>query len=305
MTQKTIRIGTRKSPLALTQANITASYFVQRNMPFEIVPIVTSGDRLKNKNLADFGGKYLFTKEIEEALLTHQIDIGVHSMKDVETWLHDDLTIPCILSREDARDAFISRDGTFFQNLKHGAILGTSSIRRAAQALSQRPDLHVVPFRGNVDTRLEKLQNGVADATFLAYAGLKRLGKEHLATEVFDHEYMIPAAGQGAIGLECRRADSDIISWLKEFNHMPSYQCIHAERAVLEGVIGKCHTPIGVYAEIQNHQIILSCLAIPPDGQQMYHKTMTEPWPNILKSAQRVGEELRTWYIANAPQALC
>jgi hydroxymethylbilane synthase len=300
-----VKIGTRGSPLALAQAHIVATELQKLNIRTEIVAITTSGDRFQDKKLAEIGGKSLFTKEIEDALIEHQIDLAVHSMKDVETTLPEPLTIPCILEREDPREALITRDNCPFAHLPHQARLGTSSVRRAAQALALRPDLTVVPFRGNIDTRLRKLQEGQAEATFLAFAGLKRLQKEAVVTELIDVHTMIPAAGQGAIGLECRKDDPLIIQLVTRLNHLPSFRCVMAERALLTGLAGTCDTPVGVYAQMNGQGLItLFSIIMTPNGHLSETHTLTADWPQILTHAHQLGEKCRLWLLKHAPEGL-
>jgi hydroxymethylbilane synthase len=207
--------------------------------------MTTSGDMLKDKCLADYGGKALFTKEIENALLDGTIDLAVHSLKDVETKRPHGLTLASILPREDPRDAFLGAQTTILEDLPLGALLGTSSPRRGAQALAIRPDLDVVPFRGNVGTRLEKLSKGVAQGTFLAVAGLNRLGISP-PMQALNPAYMTPAAGQGALALECLASDTTLCTLLKKLEDPFARACVSVERAFLEILEGDCHTPLGV-----------------------------------------------------------
>lgn len=251
-----LRIGTRGSPLALAQTELVRSRLVAAHPRLaapgavEIVPIKTTGDRIQDRPLAEFGGKGVFAKEIEEALIDGRIDLAVHSMKDMPTWLPDGLTIRCILPREDPRDVLFARppvDG--LMALPPGAVVGTSSPRRKAQVLALRPDLRVVPIRGNVGTRLRKLEAGEVDATLLALAGLRRLGLGDRATVLLPTEEMLPAAGQGAIGLETR-ADADaVLDLLAPLNDPVTASCVMAERACLGELDGSCHTPIAALAE--------------------------------------------------------
>jgi hydroxymethylbilane synthase len=297
MAKKVIKIGTRGSPLALAQARIVVRHLEQLAIKCEIIPITTSGDRIQDRKLTNIGGKALFTKEIEEALLQADIDIAVHSMKDVETTLPDSLTITCILEREDVRDACITSNGHTLKTLPSGATLGTSSARRAAQALALRPDLKVIPFRGNIDTRLRKLQEGLADATFLAMAGLKRLHKEAIVVEILDAATFIPAAGQGAIGLECRHNDELIMALCQKINHPPSFRCVMTERALLAGLQGSCDTPVGAYATETEEIITLSSIVTTLDGKDAYKETIRGSWPGILDQAQLLGEMYWRWLL--------
>lgn len=272
-----LRIGTRGSPLALAQAHETrdrlaaalAAHGAIEPGAIEIVVIRTSGDKLQSGLLAELGGKGLFTKEIEDALLSRSIDIAVHSMKDVPTRLPDGLDIACVLPREDPRDAFLSAAAPRLADLPRGAVVGTASLRRKAILLNRRPDLEVVPLRGNVDTRMKKLADHEVDATLLAIAGLKRLGKADAATEILAPEDMLPAVCQGAIGIECRTADDATRRLLEPIHDAESGRRVAAERALLAGLDGSCRTPIAALAEIADGGIRLRALIARPDGGGM------------------------------------
>jgi hydroxymethylbilane synthase len=249
-----IRLGTRGSPLALAQANmvrdlIAASGGATKEQ-IEICVIKTSGDRIQDRPLSEVGGKGLFTKELEDALIAREIDFAVHSMKDVATKLPDGLTIAAMLPREDVRDAWLSPSAPTLADLPAGAIVGTSSLRRQAQVLRLRPDLKVVQFRGNVETRLAKLEQGIAHATLLAVAGLNRLGLAHKITGIVPTDTMLPACAQGAIGIEMRAGDERIATLLAPLDHQPTTLCVTAERAFLAILDGSCRTPIGGLAEL-------------------------------------------------------
>jgi hydroxymethylbilane synthase len=269
-----IRIGTRGSPLALAQARE-----VQRRLQtahgagahsYEIRPIKTTGDRIQDRTLADAGGKGLFTKEIEEALLAGDVDIAVHSMKDMPTFLPEGLTLSCFLPREDVRDAFISSRAASLAALPAGAIVGTASLRRQAQVLNLRPDLKVSPMRGNVETRLRKLAEGVADATLLAMAGLKRLGLTDRVTAAIPVEQMLPAVAQGAIGIETRADDIAMAELLAPLNHEPTALAVTAERAFLARLEGSCRMPIAGLAELDGLRLVFRGALLSPDGRQAY-----------------------------------
>ncbi len=270
-----VRIGTRGSPLALAQAaelrRRLAAAHPELAAPgaVAVLAIRTTGDRVRTRALAGLGGKGLFTKEIEEALLAGAIDLAVHSMKDVPTSLPDALAIPCLLPREDPRDAFLSPRADGIDGLKPGATLGTSSLRRAALMLHRRPDLRVVEFRGNVDTRLRKLADGVADATLLAMAGLKRLGQAAAATRVLTPDEMLPAPCQGTIGIECRVGDGRARDWLAPLNHAETAGCAAAERALLAALDGSCRTPIAALAEMLPEGLTLRAQIVKPDGSAL------------------------------------
>jgi hydroxymethylbilane synthase len=232
----------------------------------EIVTIKTTGDQVQSRALSEIGGKGLFTKEIEDALLDHRIDLAVHSMKDVPTYLPDGLEIACLLPREDPRDALISVDGTKLTELPHGAVIGTASLRRQAQLKALRPDFVIIPLRGNIETRLDKIKSRDATATLLAFAGLKRLGKTATATEILPVDQMLPAAAQGAIGVEIRRNDYMIRDKLAALHDAATAICVTAERACLARLEGSCRTPIAVYAELQENRLRLRSLLAATDG---------------------------------------
>jgi hydroxymethylbilane synthase len=251
--QNIIKIGTRRSKLAVWQAQHVANKLtgIRPDLRTQLVEIVTTGDRLYDANLALIGGKGLFLKEIEEQLLAGEIDIAVHSMKDVPAMLHDELVIAAILEREDPRDALLGP--VHFTALPKGAVIGTCSTRRTAQLSLLRPDLNIVPLRGNIDTRIAKMEEGKVDAIVLALAGLKRLSLDHLVRDVFAVSDMIPAIAQGALGVECRANDDSMIGLVKDLNHIESYQCVLAERIFLRELSGDCTTPIGGYAYKTDH----------------------------------------------------
>jgi hydroxymethylbilane synthase len=269
-----IRIGTRGSPLALAQANEVRDRLSDAHgLPQDQITITiikTTGDQILDRPLADIGGKGLFTKEIEDALLADEIDVAVHSMKDMQTALPDGLTIGAVLPREDVRDAFISLKYASLAELPKGAIVGTSSLRRQAQLLHGRPDLVVVGFRGNVQTRLRKLQEGVADATFLAVAGLKRLGLQDRITDAVPIEQMLPAVAQGAIGLEIRADDERTAELIAPLNDAASKLAVTTERAFLARLEGSCRTPIAGYAQIDGNQLHFRGQVLSPDGKKGY-----------------------------------
>lgn len=246
-----LKLGTRGSPLALTQARMVAEALCAAHGWPEgavaIVTVKTTGDRVQDRPLADIGGKALWTKELEAALFEGRVDIAVHSMKDVETWRPDGLTIAAMLPRADTRDRLVANDCDDFMCLAPGARLGTSSPRRAAQALAARPDLKIVPFRGNVDTRLSKLATGEADATLLAAAGLDRLGRPDVGAPI-PPELFLPAPAQGAVGIEARTADERARALLAAIDHPPTSAAVHAERALLAALHGSCRSPVAAQA---------------------------------------------------------
>jgi hydroxymethylbilane synthase len=267
------RIGTRGSPLALWQAHETRrSLMVAFDLPeaaFEIVVIKVMGDQILDRALKDIGGKGLFTREIEEALLAGDIDIAVHSMKDMPTVQPDGLILDCYLPREDVRDAFVSPGFASLEALPQGAKVGSSSLRRRAQLAHKRPDLHLVEFRGNVQTRMKKLADGVADATFLAMAGLNRLGMAHHARGPIDLGQMLPAVAQGAIGIERRVADPRAKVMLDAIHHGPTGLQLRAERAFLARLDGSCETPIAGLAVLDGDDLWLRGELLRPDGSRV------------------------------------
>ncbi|KKB78850.1 porphobilinogen deaminase [Devosia soli] len=290
------RIGTRGSPLALAQARLVRSLLATAHAvgeeKIEIVVFSTGGDRSQaaNVELSTIGGKGVFTKEIDEALLSGRVDIGVHSSKDVATGLPDGMELAAFLEREDVRDAFLSLGASTIEALPEGARFGTSSIRRSAQALRLRPDLQIVPFRGNVHTRLNKLAEGVADATLLAMAGLNRLGETHRATSVLDPHHFMPAPAQGAIGLAVRSGDKRFLDAVAALDHRPTHRAIVAERTMLAVLDGSCRTPVGALTAWSGETLTLSGEILSLDGQTSFRAEASGTDPQKLGTA--VGEEL-------------
>ena len=291
-----LRLGTRGSALALVQANLVARLLREAHGwaegAVEIRVITTSGDRLKEAPLSEAGGKGLFSREIEAALTAGEIDLGVHSSKDLATVLPEGLILPVFLEREDVRDAFVSRIARSVDDLPRGARLGSSSIRRAAQMLRHRPDLVVVPFRGNVDTRLRKLDEGVADATLLAVAGLNRLGRQDAITEYLDPKRFPPAPAQGAIGVEIREGDAKTAELIAPLNHEPTRIAVSAERALLKVIDGSCRTPIGAYTELSDTVLVLTGQLLSPDGAEAFAATESGPPGEAEAIGRRLGEKL-------------
>lgn len=267
-----MRIGTRGSPLAMAQAYETrarlAAAFEIPQAAFEIVVIKVTGDVIQDRPLKDIGGKGLFTREIEEDLLAGKIDIAVHSMKDMPTIQPGGLLLDTYLPREDPRDAFVAPTLSALDQLAEGAVVGTSSLRRRAQLLHQRPDLRVVEFRGNVQTRLKKLADGVAECTFLAVAGLNRLGMQHVPATPIDDTLMLPAVAQGAIGIERRAGDLDTEAMLAAIHDTPTGQRLAAERAFLLTLDGSCETPIAGLATLDGDTLHLRGQVLRPDGSE-------------------------------------
>ena len=269
-----LRIGTRGSPLALAQAyetreRLSIAFGLSLNS-FEIVVIKTTGDKVLNRPLKEIGGKGLFTKEIEEALLQESIDIAVHSMKDMPDQQPDGLILDTFLPREDVRDAFVSRIHKSLADIPQGATVGTSSLRRKAQLMSKRPDLKIVEFRGNVQTRLKKLDDGVAECTFLAVAGLNRLKMEDIITAPISTDEMLPAVAQGAIGIERREKDIKVATMLEAIHNSTTGLLLSAERAFLEALDGSCETPIAGLAEFKNETLRFRGEILKTDGSEVY-----------------------------------
>ncbi len=303
--EQPLKIGTRGSPLAVAQAHETRTRLMAaHDLPeaaFEIVVIKTTGDDRTlidaDRPLKEIGNKGLFTKEIEEAMVAGAIDIAVHSMKDMPTEQPDGLMLDCYLPREDTRDAFVSRHVKTIADLAPGQVVGTSSLRRRAQLLNRRPDLKVVEFRGNVQTRLKKLDDGVADCTFLAMAGLRRLGMTDVASSAIAPEDMLPAIAQGAIGIERRTADSRVAALLEPLNDLPTTQRLSAERAFLAALDGSCETPIAGLAVIEGTDIWLRGEILRPDGSEALQEEGRAP----LAEAAELGRKLAARLRARAP----
>lgn len=296
-----LRIGTRGSPLALAQAELVraalARAFPELAEPgaIQVVPVTTEGDRIQDRTLAEIGGKGLFTEEIERGLADGDLDLAVHSMKDMPTVLPDGLIIGAMLEREDPRDVLLSRERVAFAGLSKGAVVGTAALRRRAQVLALRPDLSVVPLRGNVQTRLAKLRGGVVDATLLAAAGLVRLGLsvEDADGEMLAPETMLPAVAQGAIGIECRADDTGMRDRLTTIGHAPTEQVVGVERAFLAELDGSCRTPIAAYAELRGRDVRLRGLLAAPDGSRVWRTEMIGPLGEGLDIGREAGREVR------------
>jgi hydroxymethylbilane synthase len=292
-----LRLGTRGSPLALAQARMVrqalaaAHGFDPEQIAIEVIR--TSGDRIQDRPLADVGGKGLFTKEIEEALAAGTIDLAVHSAKDMPTMLPPGLVLSAFMEREDPRDVFISRKAKSIADLPRGATVGTASLRRQAMVKRQRPDLTVVPLRGNVETRLRKLDEGVADATLLALAGLKRLGIADAATAVLDVNEFLPAVGQGAIGIETRADDTRTRELLATINHADTFSALAAERAFLAVLDGSCRTPIGGHATIASGRLRFRGMVVKPDGSEAFEATREGDVRDAEKLGADAGAELK------------
>jgi hydroxymethylbilane synthase len=269
-----IRIGSRGSRLAIIQAQEVKKRLVERvgidAVRVEILTIVTTGDRIKDRNLTEIGGKGLFTKEIEDALLSGNIDLAVHSMKDLPAVIPNGLAIGAVLAREDPRDALVSSKARSIKSLPQEALIGSSSVRRTAQIKRRRSDLRFTSFRGNVDTRLKKLREGQVDATLLACAGLIRLGLKHEITAAIEVDDMLPALGQGAIGVEIRSANGVLAEMIKAVDDEQTAVAIVCERAFLKELDGSCKTPIAGFARIENGRLLFRGETLTPDGSQVF-----------------------------------
>jgi len=286
-----LRIGTRGSPLALAQAEETRlrleEAFPELAGAIAIEIIHTTGDKIQDRPLSAIGGKGLFTKEIDEAQLEGRVDIAVHSMKDVPTYLPDGLTLAALLPREDVRDVLISSKGRSLAELPEGAVVGSASLRRAAQILRRRPDLTVIPFRGNVQTRLRKLAEGQVDATLLAMAGLNRLKLMPVEAVPLSVEEMLPAVAQGAIGITCRADDERALAILAALDHLPTRIRVTAERAFLAILDGSCRTPIAGLAELDGERLTLTGMILRPDGKEAHDVIAS----GIVSSAETIGRQ--------------
>ncbi|MGR2827260.1 hydroxymethylbilane synthase [Acinetobacter sp. 1124_18A] len=287
---KTLKIATRQSPLALWQAEYIRARLqeLHPDLTVELVKFVTQGDKILDTPLAKIGGKGLFVKELEAALLDGRADLAVHSMKDVPMALPEGLTLAVICEREDPLDAFVSNQFEKFADLPQGAKVGTSSLRRKSQILKQRPDLQIIDLRGNVGTRLAKLDDGQYDAIILASAGLKRLGLSERIRHCLTPDISLPAVGQGALGLECRAADQHVLALIQPLLHEETDVCVRAERAFNAYLEGGCQVPIAGYATLQNGQIHIEGRVGSADGQTLLRAELTDEASN----AQQLGENL-------------
>ncbi|MFN7921939.1 MAG: hydroxymethylbilane synthase [Bryobacteraceae bacterium] len=280
-----LRIGSRGSQLALWQTRWVAARLQQLGHPTEIEIIKTTGDKITDVALSKVGAKGLFTKELEEALLARTVDLAVHSLKDMPTDLPEGLALTAIPEREDARDAVV---GKTLAQLPNGARVGTSSLRRSAQLRLFRPDLVIESVRGNIDTRLRKLDEGQFDSIVLAAAGLRRLGLASRIAELLDHDIMCPAVGQGALALETRDGDDPAAVAVRRLDHPRTAAAVRAERAVLRGLGGGCQVPIGAYAIIQGERLHLMAVVIAPDASQMIRRRSH----GAVSDAESIGAEL-------------
>lgn len=296
-TMQKIRIGTRGSPLALAQAQevrerLIAAHGLHTD-DVEIHVISVAGDRIQDRSLAEIGGKGLFTEDIETRLLDGRIDIAVHSSKDMPTELPKGLALTAFLEREDPRDAFLSPNAENLHELPHGAVVGTSSMRRQALVRRARPDLKIVEFRGNVQTRLRKLSDGVADATLLANAGLRRLGMEEVITDLIELDIFPPAPGQGAICIEGRPDDQRINSLIEPLNHVPTAQALDCERAFLASLDGSCRTPFAGHAVIVGSELTFYGLVLKPDGTDSHEISLEGKASDAAMIGKEAGDKIR------------
>jgi hydroxymethylbilane synthase len=293
----TLRIGTRGSPLALAQAHMVRSALAMAHGwaegAVEINVIRTSGDRIQDRPLSEVGGKGLFTKEIEDALLSGAIDLAVHSAKDMPTLLPDGLTLAACLPREDVRDVFISRKAATLRDLPQGAVVGSASLRRQAMVKRLRPDISVVPFRGNVETRIRKLDAGEVDATLLALAGLRRLGLADKATALLDVDDFLPAVGQGAVTIEARIDDVRTRELLAKIDHVDTSVALLAERAFLAVLDGSCRTPIAGHAVLDGDRLSFRGMILRPDGSQVFETTRAGARGDAVALGADAGAELK------------
>ncbi|WP_437511521.1 hydroxymethylbilane synthase [Sorangium sp. So ce1099] len=289
-----LTLATRRSALALAQSRAFARSLEATvpDLSLRELEVVTSGDRTQDRSLQDIGGKGLFIKELEEALLDRRADFAVHSIKDVPAEIAPALSLACIPAREDPRDALVTRSGAPLADLPVGARVGTSSLRRAVALREARPDLVIEPVRGNVDTRLRKVHDGAFDAIVLALAGLKRLGLADRATEVLSPEVSLPAIGQGALGIECRTDDGSVRDVLSALVDAETTTCVTAERAVMAAVEGNCRTPVAAYAVRDGGALWLRALLAEPDGSRLRKAERRVAWPGDAREAARLGADL-------------
>ena len=289
-----LTIGTRQSLLALWQSNHIAALLREKYPECEVVlkKIVTKGDRILDVPLAQIGGKGLFTKEIETELADGTIDLAVHSLKDMPTVLPEGLCLTAITERANVGDAFVSNKYASFEELPLGAVIGTSSLRRKAQLLATRPDLQIMDLRGNVDTRLRKLDEGLYDAIILAAAGLERLGHGDRITALIPPDVCLPAVGQGALAIEARTADNEVRSMLEFLNDLPTKQSTDAERAFLGLLEGGCQVPIGVHADVAGEQIKIEAIIAALDGSTVLRDTITGKAEDAVALGQQLGKKM-------------
>ena len=288
-----LKVGTRGSALARSQTSLVTTAIVgELGRKVETVEIVTHGDR-SSAALTQIGGTGVFVSALRDALLAGEIDVAVHSMKDVPTWLPGGLIIDCLLPREDPRDVLIATAGTSIATLPQGSVVGSASLRRAAQVKALRPDLSIVPLRGNVETRIAKVQRGDATATLLALAGLKRLHKQNVATAILSTDEILPAVAQGAIGLETRAGDDRVNALLAPLNDRDTQLRVAAERACLAVLDGSCRTPIAAFAELEGDVVRLRALIAMPDGSKVLRQEGRAAVSDARKLGEQIGHKLK------------
>jgi hydroxymethylbilane synthase len=298
---KHLRIGTRGSLLAKWQAEFVRQQLFQlAGVETEIIIVKTSGDKLQTSSLSQIGGKGIFIKELEDALLEETVDIAVHSVKDIPTEMQPGLSFPAICRRDDVRDCLVSNNGASLSNLRQGARVGTGSLRRRAQLLHLRPDLDIRDLRGNVDTRLRKVESGEYDAVVLAKAGLDRLGAAHRIGEILTPDICMPAVGQGAIGVECRAADKETSEILDKLNHPETRNAIIAERTLLSRLQGGCQVPVGAWARVERDQLVMEACVCSVDGKQYVKQRAAAP-PD---QPRPVGEQMARLLIEAGAQRI-
>lgn len=292
--KNTIKIGTRGSQLALYQANLTKKYLLDKfpATSVEIVIIKTKGDKILDVALSKIGDKGLFTKELETALLENEVDIAVHSLKDLPTTLPEGLKLGAVLKRGEFRDALVSKDGRKFTELTEKDIIATSSLRRQAGLMRQNKNFKIVDIRGNVETRLRKMEDGYCDAMIMAAAGLQRLNLEKYITEIIDPEVIIPATSQGVIAIESRKNDDRIDSFLKEINHPQTWSAIEAERGFLRKIEGGCQVPVGCYTNIEGEKITITGFVAAVDGSEYLSDTESGNIENGKSTGEKLAEKL-------------
>lgn len=297
-----LKIGTRQSLLALWQSNYIAACLRKQYPECEVIlkKIVTKGDRILDVPLAQIGGKGLFTKEIEEELLSGEVDLAVHSLKDMPTVLPEGLCLTVITARANVGDAFVSNKYDSFAELPLGAVVGTSSLRRKAQLLAARPDLTIRDLRGNVDTRLRKLDEGLYDAVILAAAGLERLGHGDRIKDIIPSDVCLPAVGQGALAIECRTDNAEVRAMLDFLNDMPTVQATSAERAFLGLVEGGCQVPIGVHADVENENIRIEAIIASLDGKTVLRDCLSGSAADAVALGKKLGKKM----LANGGQEI-
>lgn len=303
MLKQLIRIATRKSPLALWQANYVGNLIKSHwaNVSIELVPMLTSGDRFNKDKLLEIGGKGLFVKELEEALLDNRADLAVHSMKDVPAELPRGLTMTAICKRDNPFDVLVCRTNTDLQRLPYGSTIGTSSLRRQSQLLAYRPDFIIKTLRGNIHTRLNQLENNTFDAIILAAAGLERMGIESHSQSIITTDIMLPACAQGALGIECRTADTALQALIAPLNDLMTATCVYAERHVNARLGGNCHVPLAVFCQPEiNDELTIQAKVLTADGKKIIHEQRS----GAVGAATQLANECANSMLANGAKEL-